>query len=817
MLCALASVIFYQQKVYKMKIKSIDFIKQLTLFILIIMQLSVSAQNRQQQHKKHRKYQNKHKSDANIIGHVTANGEHLPFATVLIEGTTIGTATDATGHFRFINLPEGEYVVRAQAVGYKSKKKEVVIIADNTIEVKFDLQEDLIGLEQVVVSANRNEQNRKDALTLVDIISPKLFTATQSVSLGDGLNFTPGLRVENDCQNCGFSQVRMNGMEGPYSQILINSRPIFSGLAAVYGLELFPASMVERVEVVRGGGSVLYGSNAIAGTINMITKDPVKNGFEVSGSSSAIGVGLLGTKPVFDNNLSFNTAVVDLEAKAGVTVYGFVRSRQPFDANGDNFSEIAKIKNTTVGTRAYHRTGKRGKITFDYFNIREERRGGDEFAKPVHESNISEAVEHIINTGAITFDQIFNSEDKLSVFASVQHVDRGSYYGAHKDPSAYGHTNDLSFATGVQLSLVKDNLLFAKGNMVAGIENTGGFLNDSKLGYYDYVTGKHVDNTLITNQMTNTTGVFMQGEWEWERFKASVGLRYDHFIVGDRVTNMGNIDGDVFSPRITIKYDITSDIMARVSYSHGFRAPQIFNEDLHIEVSGARKVIHKNDPNLSEEKSRSVMASLDIDMPLGYMQNEWLIEGFYTRLIDPFVNTYGEPDTAGTVIYTRTNSNDGAFVAGVNLEWNIAPKPGFVIQTGFTWQVSKYDAVQEFNENNFFRTPDTYGFVTMNYDIIKKMTLSVTGNYTGSMLVPYFGAGMPEGKLMTSHDFFDIGAKVSYNIKLNGTVLQLNCGIKNIFNSYQSDFDTGVDRDPGYIYGPALPRTVYFGLKFSNL
>jgi len=790
----------------KNKKHTMNNIKQLLLIILLIaLQLQVSAQK-------------KEKTDANLVGHVTANGEHLPFATIILKGTTIGTATDETGHYRFIDLPEGEYTVRAQAVGYKSQEKKVTIVKGKTVVLKFDLQEDLIGLEQVVVSANRNEQNRKEALTVVNIISPKLYSETQSVSLGEGLNFTSGLRVENDCQNCGFSQVRMNGMDGPYSQILINSRPIFSGLAAVYGLELFPASMVERVEVVRGGGSVLYGSNAIAGTINLITKDPVKNGFEVSGSSSLTGVGMSGATPAFDNNVSFNTSVVDLEAKAGVTVYGFVRDRNPFDANGDGFSEIAEISNTTVGTRAYHRTGKRGKITFDYFNIREKRRGGDEFKKPLYEANIAEAVEHNINTGALTYDQLFNGEDKLSVFASVQNVNRDSYYGAHKDPSAYGHTDDLSFATGVQLSLVRNNLLFTKGNIVTGIENTGGYLKDSKLGYYDYDTGKHTDNTLITNQMTNTTGAFLQGEWEWEKFKASVGLRYDHFIVRDRVTTTGNIDGDVLSPRITLKYNITGDIMARVSYSHGFRAPQIFNEDLHIEVSGARKVIHKNDPNLTEEKSRSLMVSLDLDIPLGNMQNEWLIEGFYTRLKDPFVNIYGEPDTTGTVIYTRTNSKDGAFVSGVNLEWNIAPKPGFIIQSGFTWQVSKYDVVYEFNEKSFFRTPDTYGFITVSYDVIKKLSISASGTYTGKMLVPYFGVNAPEdGELRTSKEFFDAGIKAAYNIKLNGTTLQLSCGMKNIFNSYQTDFDSGVDRDPGYIYGPGLPRTVYFGIKFSNL
>jgi len=132
----------------------------------------------------------------------------------------------------------------------------------------------VLGIEEVVVTGDRNKTNRTESSTIVSILTPKLFATIQSVTLSEGLNFCPGLRMENNCQNCGFSQVRMNGMEGPYSQILINGRPIFSGLAGVYGLELIPSSMIERVEVVRGGGSALYGSNAIAGTINLIFKRP---------------------------------------------------------------------------------------------------------------------------------------------------------------------------------------------------------------------------------------------------------------------------------------------------------------------------------------------------------------------------------------------------------------------------------------------------------------------------------------------------------------------------------------------------------------
>lgn len=771
-------------------------------------------------------YANAQKTDTHIIGHVTSNGEHLPFATILIEGTIIGTATDETGHFRILNLEPDTYKVKAQAVGYKSQIIMVELKLTSTKEIKFDLEEDLIGLEQVVVTANRNEQNRYDAMTLVNTITPRLFESTQSVALGEVLNFSSGLRLENNCQNCGFTQVRMNGMEGPYSQILINNRPIFSGLAGVYGLELFPANMIERVEVVRGGGSALYGSNAIAGTINLITKDPIKSGFEVNTNGSLIGVGLEGSgKQAMEEFISFNGSIVDNEAKAGVTVYGFVRDRDAFDANNDDFTELSEIKNTTVGTRAFHRTGKRGKVTIDYFNIRENRRGGNKLNYTFHDADIAEAVDHNINTGAIAYDQLFGNADKFSVFGSVQHVNRATYYGAKEemngvpDMSAYGQTYDLSYSTGAQLYFNRDKLLFARGNLVTGIENNGGWLDDTKLGYFDYNTNEPVANRLIADQKTNTFGVFGQAEWELGKYKASVGARFDYYSISDNEHAGEGVYGTVFSPRVSLKYIVTENVQLRASYSGGYRAPQIFDEDLHIEVSGSRRVEHYNDPDLVEERSKSLMASVDITVPLGYMQNQLLLEGFYTLLDDPFVTTPDSLTDEGTTIFIRENG-DKAFVAGVNIEWNLAPSSALMISSGFTYQISEYNTPQDdFNEKAFYRTPNTYGFMVIDYDFFESFCLSASGNYTGSMLVPFYGESLVDseaGELRTSDSFIDLGLKAAYDIKLNGTTLQLSGGIKNILNSYQTDFDSGLMRDPGYMYGPGSPRTIYIGLRFSN-
>ncbi len=765
------------------------------------------------------------KTDANLVGHVICNGEHLPFTTVSVKGTTIGITTDESGHYQLINLPEGTLTIVAQTLGYKPQERDVTMSAGETKELNFELEQDVLGLKEIVITGDRNATNRIKSSIIVNTITPKLFASTQSVTLSESLNFSPGLRMENNCQNCGFSQVRMNGMEGPYSQILINSRPIFSGLAGVYGLELIPSSMIERIEVIRGGGSSLYGSNAIAGTINLILKDPINNSYEFGVNSGLAGVGLDNSgKPAQDYSVHMNTSLVSDDNKTGMALYGFYRRKAPFDANNDGFSEMVTLKNTTIGTRLYHRFGTRNKLFADFFNINEDRRGGDRFDYPVHEANIAEAVSHNITTGALTYEQFFRETDLFSIYISGQQVNRQSYYGAEKSLSDFGSTRDLSYTVGTQY-----NATFGISNLVAGIETNGAWLKDNKLGYPDIKQATivndsilnipHTDNVVIADQTTNTTGIFAQYEMDLNRFQVSAGARFDHYKIEDK-ENSGSVkSGNVLSPRLTFKYDIKAYLQARVSYSQGYRAPQIFDEDLHIETSGSRKVLHENSPDLKQETSHSYMASLDFNRQLGNANVGMLVEGFYTRLLNSFAIEFSKPDENGTIVYTRVNADEGAKVQGVNIEFNLIPADLVSLKAGFTMQRSEYEQVQEFDEKRFLRTPEDYGYLNLDWQVSRNWGISSNANYTGKMLVPYFGLQAPnpeDGVLIETDRFFDLGFKARYNIKLNGATLQLFAGVKNMFNSYQSDFDSGIDRDPGYTYGPMNPRTVYCGLKIGN-
>ncbi|WP_423129549.1 TonB-dependent receptor [Gaoshiqia sp. Z1-71] len=756
------------------------------------------------------------KPDTMLFGDVTSDDGHIPFASIQIKGTTIGTAADLTGHFKLVAAPVGKQTVVISAIGYRTREYVVELISGTGVTLMAKLDPDQIGLEQVVVSADRSEKSRRETATIVSAIGPRLFERTQSVTLSEGLNFTPGVRIENNCQNCGFTQIRMNGMEGPYSQILINSRPVFSGLAGVYGLELIPANMIDRVEVVRGGGSALFGGNAIAGTINLITKEPVKNSFSVNSSAAVIGKNGLS-----DSNLTMNGSMISDDFRTGMSFYGFKRGRDPYDANDDGFSEISKIDNATLGGSLFHRLGTRSKINLDYFYINESRRGGNAFDKPNHEADISEAVDHRINSANLSVDKFMRGHDKLSIYTAFQSVDRDSYYGANHDLSAYGNTKDFSVSAGAQYHRDVEKLLVSPSELVVGMEMTTNQLEDKKLGYLDLETREHTNNTLIANQHINTYGFFVQNEWVGDQLRLGIGFRAEHYSVGDDEENRETASGDVISPRVSLLYNLSRKLQLRSSFAKGYRAPQIFDEDLHIETSGARRVTHVNDPGLKQESSNSLTISLDYTETFGKYQAQFLAESFYTKLNDPFTNIYGDPDDDGNVIYTRTNAEDGAVVRGINFELNASAGARFVMQSSLTLQQSKYESPQEFDEYRFFRTPETYGYLSMTYSSGPLFRASLTGNYTGKMLVPYFGNLLdhPEnGQLNRTDSFFDLGVKLSRDLKIgNELSLQLYGGVKNILDSFQDDFDYGADRDPGYIYGPLAPRTFYLGVKIGNI
>ena len=743
-----------------------------------------------------------HLTDAHIQGHAVeqGTGEHIPFLTVRLLGTNIGTNTDATGHYFLKNIPEGDYEIEISGIGYVPQTRKVKVRKGHTAEVQFELKPDVFQIETVVVTGNKSEVKRRNSSSLVSVVGGQLFDMVGASCLAEGLNFQPGVRVENDCQNCGFTQVRINGLDGHYSQILMNSRPVFSALAGVYGLEQIPANMIERVEVMRGGGSALFGSSAIGGTVNIITRDPLNNTAEGSHMLTSIG-----NSSSLDNNTTLNASVVSDNQKIGAFVFGQNRVRDGYDHDGDGFTEIAQLKTQTMGLRTFMRTSDFSKLTLEYHGTHEYRRGGDNLDLQPHMAMVAEQTDHNIHAADASFD-LWNDDysNKLNVFAAMQNTRRNSYYGSGMDENAYGRTKDFVAVGGAQFTHSFKKLWFMPSELVAGVEYNHNYLNDVTLGYDHDVT-----------QNVDIYSGYLQNEWRTNRWG---------FLVGARIDKHSLIDNAIVSPRTNIRYNPSERLNFRLSYSTGFRSPQAYDEDFHVAVVGGERVVTVLADGLKEESSQSLSASVDWYGSIGSAQTNVLFEMFYTALDDVFaLRKLEELDAKGNQVLERYNGS-GATVWGMNLEAKAVWSKHLQMQLGATYQRSRYKSPEYWSEDEnvqpvkrMFRTPDLYGYVTLKYNPTKCLSASLSATYTGSMLVQHLqGSGTDVDVAVETPSFFDATLKLAYDFRVfDYATLQLNGGVQNIFNSYQNDFDRGEMRDSGYIYGPTMPRSLFVGVKVS--
>lgn len=760
-----------------------------------------------------------------ITGVIKDGTAPVPFANIIVEGTTNGVAADENGSFE-ITLSLEEATLIFKAVGFKTQRKAIQPENFKNKPLAIELQEDLLGLEEVVVSATRNRISKKEAPVIVKVLSPKLFKATQSISLADGLNYQPGVRVETNCQNCGFTQVRLNGLEGQYTQILVNSRPVFSALNGVYGLEQIPVSIIDRVEVVRSGGSALFGSNAIAGTVNVITKEPVNNSWEVNSN-----LGLIDGETA-DRTLNMNTSIVSEDLSTGVTLYGMYRDRDAFDANGDGFSEITKLTNHSFGSKAFYRPNDNSRIGLDFTAIKEYRRGGDRIELTPQFTDITEELDHnTIFTGADY--ELYNDErtNNLSVYTSVQHTDRKSYYGglgggrtaadSIAANNAFGNTKDLALVSGAKFSHTFKN----KDVLTSGVEYQLNDTEDVILGY-----------NRVVDQQVNSFGLYSQYEWKpLKHFTTLLGARLDHISVDgyytiQNIERTSEVSETVLSPRITLLYDITDELQFRGGYARGFRAPQAFNEDLHISSVGGeqRFAILSND--LESEFSNAYTASLNLTKNFNKTQTSLLVEGFYTTLQNPFTLVSTGASLPNGAILEESRNGSGAYVAGTNVELTVSPSQDLYFQAGITYQKSIYKEDQVLFESDgtvpgendviiseFTRAPNLYGFFNANWVISEAFKMDLAASYTGSMIAPHVVSDSGFIALEETPQFIDVTPKVTYHFDLKDTFhIELSTGVQNVFNSYQDDFDRGPLRDSDYIYGPNRPRTFFFGIRFGD-
>ncbi|MDX8338131.1 TonB-dependent receptor [Draconibacterium sp. IB214405] len=756
--------------------------------------------------------QNEH-SDAVIIGHVVTKGEHIPFVNIYLEGTNYGTTTDVTGHYMMVDLPIGEFTIVAKMIGYKEQKKQVVLKAGETIEIKFDLEEDVIHMDEVVITGTKTFKRQTESAVIVNVLDGKTIDKVAAQTISESLSFQPGLRMETDCQTCNYTQLRMNGLGGAYSQILINGRSVFSPLTGLYGLEQLPTEMVERIEVVRGGASALYGSSAIGGTVNIITKLPQRNSYEVTSNNAIIGSDAL------DYNVNATLTALSQKRNAGMVLYDFHRDRDAFDANDDNFSELPSVTNNSFGINSFFQLDEDQKIEANFSSTHEYRYGGEMIDGPAYLAKQSEERTHDVIMGGVDYTYSPDMRTSFVVYGAGQYTKRKHFTGIAPDGGdelqdynnapPYGNSKNYTYQFGTQLNHAVNDFVGAGTNIfTVGAE----FVSDD---VFDQIESY----AYLIDQTANNFGAFLQSDWSITQ-KTTL-------LAGIRADKHNFVDNLILNPRVSLLLKPNLNTQLRLSWSTGFRAPQAFDADMHIAFAGGGIQTVQLANDLEEERSQSLSASLNWDKPSEKHIIGFTLEGFYTQLKDAFIlEEIGTDESGNSIMEKRNGGNSDVY--GATFEARANFNRTLQLEAGLTLQKSQYEEEVAWSEElpgtrDYLRTPETYGYYTITWTPVSKFSASLAGVYTGSMLVPHYGLAGDAGTidqdvLFESPTFMDMTLKLGYTIELKriDSSIEFFGGLSNLLDDYQNDFDKGKNRDSGYIYGPAKPRTVFFGIKLFN-
>ena len=727
--------------------------------------------------------------------------EPLIGVNVIVEHSTIGAATDKNGEYRIPKVRKGQIRLVASMIGYKPEHKIINVKSDQMVTVNFELETTALEMGAVVVTGTATPHLVEDTPVRTEVISRVIIEQKQSCNLAEALSFHTGIRVENNCQNCNFTQVRILGMDGKYSQILIDGDPVVSSLAGVYGLEHFPEEMVDHIEIVKGGGSSLYGGGAVAGVINIITRRPLINQVRIKYLGNILNGKV-------NQHVGGVAEKVNETGISGAYVFGSFRIRNPYDHNHDGFSELGEICSESIGFKWYYQPFESAELLTSFHRIHEERRGGNKFEKPVHEAEIAEWIEHWRSGGTIRWSQRPGPLFDYRMYYSFSVENRKSYYGGLDGDTPedrlealafYGKTDNPLHIGGFQA-----NYRVASHLLTAGLQYSRDKLNDKTTAETAY----HID------EVYSNTGIFLQDNLHF-------GTEDEiEFVVGFRLDKHSELSNWIISPRMNAKFDIGGDFMLRGAYTTGFKPPQTYDEDLHLcGIEGDQRVI-RNSPDLKEEKSYTISAGLEYQGYLNSIPAMASFTVFRIRLNDSFSEQFVSKQ--GNIERWERINSDGAKVGGIEFDLGIRPISDIEFRGGFTYKKSKFDSPHEdFNTRNFLRTPDLTGNVRIVFTPMEKLNFYLRSNYIGKADIPHEiaieGQEDPELRLEKSEDFLQVDIGLSYRLPLNnGMNTKLNIGVRNLTNAFQKDLDKGPDRDPAYIYGPVQPRTIYlgFGMDF---
>jgi outer membrane receptor for ferrienterochelin and colicins len=725
-----------------------------------------------------------------ISGKVSAEGKGVEAASITIGTTSYGAVTDSAGQFEIRNLPVGKYSLTISSSGYHVHTQRISIQDSAVLVLSILLNsKEPSQLNEVVITGTMKEISRAESPVPVEIITPKLFQKNPTPSLFEAVGLLNGVQPQLNCNVCNTGDIHINGMEGPYTLVLIDGMPIVSALSTVYGLNGIPNSLVERIEVVKGPASSLYGSEALGGIINVITKSPAK--------APRFSVDVFGTSW---GELSADAA---MKYKIGRTTnllgINYFHYQNPVDNNGDNFTDLTLQKRISIFNKwSLDRSDNRiASLAARY--VYEDRWGGEmQWNKSRRGSNVIYG--ETIYTKRAELIGLYQLPVKERIYTQFS-------YNWHQQNSFYGVTpyNATQQVTFVQTYW--DKPLSKDHSALIGASFRYTF-------YDDNTPGTASPNGLVNRPAkTPLPGIFLQDEWTiTSKHKLLLGYRFDY----------DKHHGAVHSPRFAYKFSPDRNNTMRASFGTGFRVVNLFTED-HAALTGAREIVIAE--ALNPERSYNANLNYVLKIPGNSGHFGFDVTGFYSYFTNKII---GDFDTdPNKIIYDNLKGH--AVSQGVSLNGDFVFTFPLKLLAGITY-MDVYQVEERLNKKEKSRqlhAPEWSGTFIGSYALPKKITVDVTGKWNGPMRLPILPNDYrPEFSPAFCIMNLQLTKKFSNGMELYG-------GVKNVFDFVPVDpimrafdpFDktagdpvtnpNGYTFDPNYNYASLQGRRGFAGMRWN--
>ncbi|MCB0641452.1 MAG: TonB-dependent receptor [Phaeodactylibacter sp.] len=633
-----------------------------------------------------------------IAGHVVdERGEALPFATIALEGTLLGTNSDEAGQYVLENIPPGSFVLVVSFLGYETEKVPIQLEAGQQLLQDVQLQSGASTIDEVVVTGTMKAVNRVESPVPVEVYNPVFFRKNPTPNIYEALQNVNGVRPQLNCNVCNTGDIHINGLEGPYTMVLIDGMPIVSSLATVYGLSGIPNSMIERVEIVKGPASSLYGSEAIGGLINIITKNPKK--------AAQLSVDLMGSSwQEWNADLGLR---LNLGKRSSVlTGLNYFNFSQPVDHNQDNFTDVTLQERVSVFQKWNFQRADNRLFTLAGRFYWEDRWGGELQWTPAFRGS-DQIYGEAITTQRLELLGQYQLPVEERLFLSFSFND-------HQQNSVYGATPYLA----------EQKIAFGQLTWDKVIQGHDLLLGTAlRYTFYD-------DNTPATGGPANAPenrpdqiwlpGIFVQDEIAISPDqKLLLGLRYDY----------NQVHGNIFTPRLAYKWSIAAHSIFRLNAGTGFRVVNLFTED-HAALTGAREVIVAE--ALRPERSYNANANF-IQKWYGKNGSAAHLEltafyTYFTNVIQPDYET-----NPNQIIYD--NLKGSADTKGLSLNADVSLPSGWSFLLGAT--LMDVSSREEGIKSRQLLTERFSGTWSISYRFLQDdLVLDYTGNLYGPMLLP---------------------------------------------------------------------------------